>query len=136
MKISPFFLMLCAACAQDLPPSSGFDDKALDRSVSPCQDFYQFSCGTWLKNNPIPADQSTWGRFSELAERNRQILLAILDKAAAEASPSNAIQKQLGDYYGTCMDEKGIAAKGTQPLQPELDRIAAIKGLPDLTDEL
>src|ERR1700737_4920943 len=58
--------------SQDIPkyiPS--FDEKALDKTADPCVDFYQYSCGGWMKNNPIPADQPLWGRFNELAERNR-----------------------------------------------------------------
>ena len=48
-----------------------FDPKALDKTADPCVDFYQYSCGGWMKNNPIPSDQPAWGRFNELAERNR-----------------------------------------------------------------
>src|SRR5215469_4516543 len=59
-----------------------FDPGGIDRSADACVDFYQFSCGGWIKNNPIPADQPVWGRFNELAERNRAILREILENAA------------------------------------------------------
>jgi len=57
----------------------GFDINALDKSVDPCVDFYHYACGTWLKENPVPADKAVYGRFAELADRNRLILKSILD---------------------------------------------------------
>src|SRR3954454_5892079 len=82
----------------------GFDLTAIDRKAQPCDDFYQFACGTWVANNPIPSDQSSWGRFSELDERNRTILRTILEKAGSAANP-DANTKKIGDYYASCMDE-------------------------------
>jgi endothelin-converting enzyme/putative endopeptidase len=113
----------------------GFDPKALDLKADPCTDFYQYACGTWLANNPIPADQSTWGRFSELQERNQRILRDILETTSAKTTRTGVEQK-IGDYFATCMDEKGIDAKGTEPLKPYLSEIAAIKDKAGLTDAL
>ncbi|HZL56194.1 MAG TPA: M13 family metallopeptidase, partial [Bryobacteraceae bacterium] len=88
-------------------------------------------------NNPIPADQASWGRFSELAERNRAILRQILDQASSVASAKNDPDTQkIGDYYGSCMDQKAIDAKGLQPLQPEFDRIRDMKNTQDLSEEI
>src|SRR5947209_19248386 len=71
----------------DVPKNiPSFDVNALDKTADPCVDFYQYSCGGWLKNNPIPADQPIWGRFNELAERNRAILHNILEDAAKASS--------------------------------------------------
>jgi endothelin-converting enzyme/putative endopeptidase len=121
-----------AQAKPELKTSPGFDLTAIDKAANPCVDFYQYACGTWLKNNPIPADQSEWGRFSELQERNRAILRDILDKASAAAQRDADTQK-IGDYYYSCMDENALNAKGTAPLDPLLNRIRAMKNLNDLT---
>src|SRR5258708_1811054 len=107
---------------------------ALDRNADPCVDFYQFACGGWVKNNPIPSDQSIWSRFGELAERNLTVLHGILEDAA-KADKRNANEQKIGDYYASCMDEDAINKKGAAALKPEFDRINSLKdkaGLPTL----
>jgi putative endopeptidase len=131
--LSAAVLLPCGLFAQDLKTTPSFDLGAIDRKANPCQDFYQYSCGTWLANNPIPPDQASWGRFSELNERNREILHQILE-AAAKSSSTDPDTRKIGDYYATCMDEATINSKGMAPIQPELDRIAAITGIRDLSD--
>jgi len=96
---------------------------SLDRAADPCVDFYQFACGGWLKNNPIPSDRSTWATFDDLQERNDTKLRQILETAAATPT---AETRKIGDYYGSCMDEDGINTRGLMPLQSELDRIASM----------
>lgn len=103
-----------------------FDISALDKSADPCVDFYQYSCGSWMKNNPIPPDQASWGRFNELAEHNRAILRGILENAA-KATNRTPNEQKIGDYYASCMDEAAIDKKGTAVLKPDFDRIEAIK---------
>jgi endothelin-converting enzyme/putative endopeptidase len=139
VRISLVSLLGAASLLAQAPAASktipGFDLGAIDRMANPCDDFYQYACGTWLKNNPIPPDQSSWGRFSELVERNENILRNILDQAAA-ATTRDADTQKIGDYYASCMDVTTINAKGIQPLQPELDRIAAVRNTQDLTLEV
>ncbi len=123
--------------AQTTPQAKipGFDPSALDRTADACGDFYQFACGGWLANNPIPADQARWGRFDDLAERNRQTLRAILDELLHKPKGRDADERRLGDAYAACLDEATVEKLGPAPLQADLARIAALRdkaGLPAL----
>ncbi|HYL92514.1 MAG TPA: M13 family metallopeptidase [Alphaproteobacteria bacterium] len=115
-----------AASTGGVQRPKSFDIDAMDKTANPCEDFYTYACGNWRKNNPIPPDQSRWGRFNELLEYNRSFLHEILEKASANDPKRDAITQKIGDFYASCMDEAGINAKGKAPLQPQLDRIAAI----------
>ena len=108
-----------------------FDIHAIDKTADPCVDFFEYSCGTWRKNNPVPPDKARWGRFDELYERNLYILRDILGEAQAPGKHT-AIETMVGDYYGACMDESTIEKKGTAPLIPELGKIDGIKNNTDL----
>jgi putative endopeptidase len=112
------------------------DPKLMDTNVDPCVNFYQYSCGGWLKQNPIPQDESSYGRFSQLMDENELVLKAILEKAAAGGSARSPNEQKIGDYYAGCMNVDAVNEAGLKPLQPLLDRIAALTSkdeLPELT---
>src|SRR5579864_5349929 len=118
-------------------PAAGKDSivDSMDKSADPCVDFYQYACGGWRKKNPLPSDQSNYGRFAELAERNNLILKDILEKDAPNVSRSrSAVDQKIGDFYAACMDESAINKKGLDALKPELDGINGIKSKRDLED--
>ena len=125
--------------AQTPPPAptsaSGVDLNAVDKSADPCQDFYQYACGAWMKNNPIPPDESRWSRFNELHERNLAILRDILQEAEKNQSAS-PIDQKIGGFYASCMNEEHIEQLGVKPLQAELERIAKVSDGPQLLAEI
>ncbi len=114
---------------------SGLDIRAIDKAADPCQDFYQYACGTWRKENPIPADEAAWGRFNELHERIEVTLRGILEDSAKNQNRSADDQK-IGAFYDACLDEAAIQQRGAAPLQPELKRISDINNMDTLVAEL
>ena len=109
------------------------DVASMDRSVDPCADFFAYSCGGWIKNNPIPPDQSSWDTYSKMQDENLGRLRGILEAASVPAR-RNAVDQKIGDYYASCTDEKAIDAKGAEPLKPLLERIGKIGSKAEIAD--
>ena len=105
----------------------GFSVKNIDATANPCTNFFQYACGSWLKNNPIPADQARWGRFDQLEERNRDVLREILEAASKPDAGRDLTARLIGDYYAACMDEKTVEAAGLKPLEDELGQIRGLR---------
>ncbi|HEY4817449.1 MAG TPA: M13 family metallopeptidase N-terminal domain-containing protein, partial [Candidatus Acidoferrum sp.] len=121
--------------AADERTSNGFDVANLDRTCKPCDDFYQFAVGGWLKNNPIPPEYPLWGSFVTLADRNQEALRGILETAAANTSATRGSNEQkIGDFYASCMDTKEIDAQGLAPIRAELASIEAVHDTAGLID--
>ena len=99
----------------------------LDTTCAPCQNFFQYANGGWLKRSTIPGDQPRWGSFNELQEQNYAALQDVLTDAARNAATTQDPNlRKLGTFYGTCMDSTAIQKAGIHPLARELDRIEAI----------
>ena len=124
--------------AGDESPFPALDPAALDRSTSPCQDFYQFACGGWIANSPVPPDRIEWVRgLGELEERNERLLRRILDDAASgKVEARDRFGRKAGDFYAACMDEADVEASGLADLQAEWSRLDAAQDRLDLADEL
>src|SRR5882762_8123359 len=99
------------------------DLKNFDLSIKPQDDFYRFVNGTYLKNTPIPPEYSSWGSHAELTLRNQNSLRALCERAAAKGAAGIAVERQVGDFYASGMDEAAINAAGAAPLQEWLDCI-------------
>ncbi len=105
----------------------------MDRSVDPCADFYHYACGSWIKSNPIPADESYWGVYSKLADENQRLLWGILEKLRTQASRT-ANEAKIGDLFNACMNEKTVNDLDAKPLEQDLARIAALPRVDSIAD--
>src|SRR5579863_5364267 len=107
------------AFSQNAPPSENtarelrvFDAGLVDKAVDPCENFYRYSCNGWFKRNPLPPDQISYGRFTELYELNRQHLKGILEQAAVPSPARMPNEQKIGDEYASCMDTTTINSLG------------------------
>ena len=133
LVLTLFFAAL-PSFAQHAASEPVLDVSAMDKTVDPCVDFYTYSCGGWVKKNPIPPDQASWSTYGKLEDENRAQLRAILEEAAERDAARNAVTQKIGDYYASCMDEAAIEKLGAKPLLPELKRIKKLKSKQKLAE--
>jgi putative endopeptidase len=115
-----------------LPYSPSLDVSSMDKSVDPCVDFYQYSCGGWQQKNPIPPDQTSWGVYGKLYQDNLNFLRGILEQAAATKGQRDTVTQEIGDFYAACMDEPAVEKLGLGALKPQLTAIAQMKSSREL----
>jgi endothelin-converting enzyme/putative endopeptidase len=121
-------VLFSAAAAQDasFPYTPSLNLSAMDTTVDACVDFYQYACGGWQRQNPIPPDQSSWDVYRKLYEDNLNYLRSILEEAASSEPERDAVTRQIGDFYAACMDETTVEKRGLAPLESDLNAIAQL----------
>jgi len=114
----------------------GFNTADLDTTCKPCQDFFNYATGGWIKTHPIPPEYASWGRFNALQNHNQEVLRGLLEAVATSKAMPGSTEQKIGDFYSACMNTEAIEAAGTKPLEPEFERIAAVSNLAQLQDEV
>jgi putative endopeptidase len=115
-----------------LPYTPSLDLASMDKTADPCVNFYQYTCGGWKKNNPIPADQTSWSVYGKLYEDNLAFLHGILEQAAQPVASRDEVTREIGDFYAACMDEAGVEKQGLAPIQAYLDAVNSLKSSKEL----
>src|SRR3990170_4230731 len=105
-------------------PVRGIDLTHIDRSVSACDDFFRFANGKWLERTEIPAEESVWGGFHEIRDRNFEVLRTIAEEAARVDAPAGTVTQKVGDWWTTGMDEAAIEKAGLAAISAELGLVA------------
>uniref|UniRef100_A0A8C3JQ70 endothelin-converting enzyme 1 n=1 Tax=Calidris pygmaea TaxID=425635 RepID=A0A8C3JQ70_9CHAR len=95
--------------------------EALDAETDPCQDFYQYSCGGWIKRNPLPNGRSKWSTFNSIWDQNQAIMKHLLENASFNSS--SEAERKTQRYYLSCLKEQRIEELGSQPLMELIDKI-------------
>lgn len=141
MKRNLVFVTLCLcfyACNSNYKTSKTSDIKPdilllnADSSVKPGDDFFEYANGGWIRKNPIPGEQSSWGIGNIVIEENLKRLREISEKAAAVKSETGSNDQKIGDFWSTAMDTIKLESDGLKPIQPLLDKVNAIKDIPSL----
>ncbi len=118
------------------PKLEHFDPDLIDQTLNPCDDFYKYACNKWVTANPIPPTRCTGPPEAAWNCGTKNVLRETLEASSKNDPARSAVQQKIGDYWAACMDESGIEAAGLKPLQPELDRIAALKSKKEITLEI
>jgi putative endopeptidase len=114
-------------------PLVSLNSADLDPAIPACTDLNGFVNSKWLKANPVPGDQTTWGSFEILRERSLEVQHALVQQAAASQAKAGSVEAKIGDIWKTGNDEAKIEAAGLAPLQPQLDKITALNDTAAIT---
>ena len=122
--------LMAASCNSGKQPAdlnAGILLANLDTTAQAGADFYQFACGGWRKNNPLPAEYSRFGSFDQLAENNREQIQTLIEQLSARQHEAGSVAQKVGDLYRIAMDSVKLNNDGVAPIREELAQIAALK---------
>ena len=126
--------LMTMACQNEkaVETTAGIRTENLDTTAVAGTDFYQYACGGWMKNNPLPAEFSRFGSFDKLAEDNRAQIQGLIEELAAQESAPGSVAQKIGTLYRVAMDSVKLNKDGAAPLKERLQQIASVKEEKDL----
>ncbi|VBB46908.1 Endothelin-converting enzyme [uncultured Paludibacter sp.] len=124
---SIFMMNSCNKKTSAKEQTAGIQLANLDTTAKLGDDFYQYACGGWMKNNPLTGEYSRFGSFDKLAENNREQLKGLIEEIASKPAKSGSVEQKIADMFNLAMDSTKLNTDGVSPLKADLDKIAAIK---------
>jgi putative endopeptidase len=129
-------LFSCKTKSTDTEVAKNIFAPNIDTTVHPADDFFMYANGKWIKDNPIPSEESSWGIAFLVINENLQRLRDISEEAAKQGGAKGSAPQKIGDFWSTAMDSAKVEQQGTQYLKPYFDQITAIKDVPSLINVL
>lgn len=133
-SLSLIAVLLFVGCEnkKNLVAKPDFIAANIDSSINPADDFFEYASGNWIKNNPIPGEQSSWGIGNLVVEENTKRLREISEQAAKAQDKQGSANQKIGDFWTTAMDSVKIEKDGLTPIKPLLEKINAINDVKSL----
>lgn len=129
--IGVVFMLMLTSCNNN-KLSSGIDLKNLDTTAIAGNDFYQYACGGWMKNNPLTDEYARFGSFDKLAENNREQLKGLIEEIASKPAANGSVEQKIKDLYNLAMDSSKLNNDGYNPIAEDLKKLGELKNSSDI----
>lgn len=131
-----FMATSCGSNSGTQKPTTGIDLANMDTTTQAGESFYQYACGGWMRNNPLPEEYSRFGSFDQLAENNREQVKSLIENLATQTHPEGSVAQKIGDLYSIAMDSVKLNQEGVAPISEGLKAISSIENSDALFSEI
>lgn len=135
-SIAIISMILTTSCQQKVDKKITLDVSLIDTTFDPADDFFHYANNGWMKNHPLPADESSYGTFNQLRKETSIKVQTLVEELANGNYEKGTVEQKIGDFYAIGMDTAKIEEQGLEPIKPELDRIASIATIEDVQNQI